>query len=316
MSSQSQQRAYAPEAVNSRLRVQLRALFGRRCRPKLPPRFPKNVSHYELLKEVGVGARGTVYLARDRRSHRLVAIKALRGYVDQESEQRFLREAACLSAINHPNIVAVHETIHRQESVFIVMKYLPGQTLDRVIAKRGLPLKTCFDYALQIAQAIDAIHSASMMHRDLKPTNFVIAKNDAVTLLDFGLAKVTNRKRRHSRSKRSNAPETRDGTILGTPGYMSPEQVRGQVADGRSDIFSFGAIFYEMLTGHPPFQETTEIATMSAILHKAPPKLPARIPSPVVRIVRRCLEKEPARRYQAAGELIAALTLASPVASI
>jgi eukaryotic-like serine/threonine-protein kinase len=314
MNSPSILRARATEAANGRLRAQIRALFRRPRRAKPPTRFPRTVSHYQLLKEIGAGARGTVYLARDRRSDRLVAIKALRGYADQESEQRFLREAECLSAVNHPNIVKVHKIIHRRESAFIVMEYLSGRTLNRVIAKRGLPLKTCYDYALQIARAIAAIHSASMIHRDLKPTNFVITKNGIIKLLDFGLAKVTSNRRGQSRNKPANAPETWEGTILGTPGYMSPEQVRGQAADQRSDIFSFGAILYEMLTGQRAFQESTEIETMSTILHKLPPKLPLRIPWPIGRVVRRCLEKNPTRRYQTAEELIAVLGLAAEVA--
>jgi serine/threonine protein kinase len=314
MKSPRIRRVRAAEAANDRLRAEIRALFPQRHRSKSPTRFPRTVSHYQLLREIGAGARGIVYLARDRRSDDLVAIKALRGDVNQESGRRFLREAECLAGVNHPNIVGVHKIIHRQESAFIVMEYLSGRTLDRVIAKGSLPLKACCEYALQIAQAIAAIHSAIMMHRDLKPTNLVIAKNGVIKLLDFGLAKVTGRRRCQSRNKARTAPETRAGTILGTPGYMSPEQVLGQPADRRSDIFSFGAILYEMLAGRRAFQRATEISTMNAILRKAPPKLPSRIPAPITRIVRRCLEKDPTRRYQKAEELIAALTLAAEVA--
>jgi serine/threonine protein kinase len=313
MNSQRQQRAQAPEAVKSRLRAQLRAIFGRRCRPKLPFHFPKNVSHYELLKEIGVGARGTVYLARERRSNQVVAIKILRRSTDREARLRFLREAACASAIAHPNVVRLYELILDREVAAIAMEYIPGKTLDCAIRRRGLPLKTCLDYALQIAKALAAIHSASMVHRDVKPANFVVTKDRRIKLLDFGLAKIIGWQRPSSRSYLS-ALETRDGTILGTPAYMSPEQALGQAADQRSDIFSFGILFYEMLTGHPAFRKNSEIEAMGAILHKAPHKLPARIPAPVRRIVRRCLEKDPTRRYQAAEELIAALTLAAKVA--
>lgn len=315
MNIQSQQRAQAPEAVNCRLRAQLRALFGRYRRPKPQALIPRTISHYELLKEIGAGSRGTVYLASDRRSLRVVAIKLLRRHTDQESLWRFLREAACASAIEHANVVSVYEIVQDREILAIVMEYVPGQPLAHLLPRRGLPLKTCLDYALQIAQGVAVIHSTGMIHRDLKPTNFIVTKEGTIKLLDFGLAKIIERKRRCcSLNNHLKAPKTREGTILGTPGYMSPEQVRGQAADQRSDIFSFGAIFYEMLTGRPVFRENSEIATMNAISRNAPPKLPSRVPAAVARIVRRCLEKDPTRRYQAAEELIAALTLATQVA--
>ena len=161
---------------------------------------------------------------------------------------------------------------------------------------------------LQIAQAVAAVHSVSMVHRDLKPANFIVTNDGTVKLLDFGLAKVVRSCRRCSpRTQRLNVPETQEGTILGTPAYMSPEQARSHATDQRSDIFSLGALFYEMLTGRRAFQESTAIETMSAILYKAPPTPPARIPSAVARIVRRCLEKEATRRYQTTQELVADL---------
>jgi serine/threonine protein kinase len=298
------------EARDERLRAELCALFSRRRRPKTRASVPTNLSHYQLLKNIGAGARGIVYLARDRRFDQLVAIKVLRSYLDRESRQRFLREAECASAMTHPNIVTVHKVVRNQGLDFIVMEYVAGRTLDRVISKRGLPLKTCLDYALQMAAALAAIHSAKMIHRDLKPANFLIGETGIVILLDFGLAKVVGRARRRQ-SANKQILETLDGTILGTPGYMSPEQVRGQAADPRSDVFSFGTTFYEMLTGRPAFREDTAIETMSAILRKAPPKLPARIPARIAAILRRCLAKEPSGRYKTAKELEAALTRAA-----
>jgi len=228
--------ARAAGAANSRLRRQLRSLFGRRCRLKPLPRFPKNLSHYELQKEIGAGGRGTVYLARDRRSHQVVAMKLLRRSTDRESRLRFLREAACASAIAHPNVVAVYEIVQDRGSVAIAMEYVRGKTLDRAMRGCRLPLKTCLDYALQIIEAVAAIHSASMVHRDLKPTNFIVTKNGTIKLLDFGLTKIIGW--RPSSRRNLSVPETPDGTILGTPAYMAPEQALGREADQRSDVFS------------------------------------------------------------------------------
>jgi serine/threonine protein kinase len=199
---------------------------------------------------------------------------------------------------------------------FVVMEYISGQTLDQVTPRRGLPSDVWLDYALQMAGALAAAHSQGIAHRDLKPSNFVMAKSGTIKLFDFGLAKPINlRHARQFRSENTNAFETAKGTILGTVGYMSPEQVRGESADLRSDIFSLGAIFYEILSGRRAFHEKTPIDTMSAILHNAPPKLPARIPAPIARIVRRCLEKERSRRYRTATDLATALTVAADLAA-
>lgn len=289
-------------AALSRLHAQLRVLFGWRHRSKRRF-FPETVSHYELLNEIGAGARGIVYRARDRRSHQLVALKLLRWHVGQESRRRFLREAACASAVAHPYIVRTFEIIQDEEWLGIVMEYVPGMTLSRAIPARGLPLKTFCRYALQIAGAVAAIHSAKIIHRDLKPANFVVMRDGGIKLLDFGLAKVISPRCRTIRNPRLNLPNTRDGTIQGTPDYMSPEQVQGHATDQRSDVFSLGSLFYAMLTGRPPFHGDSEIETMHAVLRKAPPKLPARIPPPVRDVVRRCLAKNPEARYDSATEV-------------
>ena len=299
-------------AANNRLRAELRALFGRH-RPLKTARvsIARTLSHYELGEKIGAGARGTVYLARDVRLDRLIAIKILPGRLcgNRESRRRFLREARCASAINHPNVVTIHDAGHEQGTDFLVMEYVQGRTLDQIIPKHGLSLDVCLDYALQMARALAAVQAAGMVHRDLKPSNFAIAKSGTVKLLDFGLAKlVRSRKRRNENSK---APETCEGTILGTVGYMSPEQVRGQAADQRTDIFSFGAIFYEMLTGRRAFQEGTAIQTMSAILDKAPPTMPRHIPPPIAMIVERCLQKNARQRYKTAHELLSILARAN-----
>jgi len=298
-------------AAEGRLRAEIRTLLGRRRRTKNSGSFSRTISHYELLKEIGVGAHGVVYLARDRRGNQLVAIKIHRATGSPQARERFLREAACISAFEHPNIVGVCELIQRQGSDALVMEYIRGKTLDRAIPLHGLPIRTYLLYAWQIADAVAAIHSAKMTHRDLKPRNFIVAKNGQVKLLDFGLAKVIDSRHQCPSRKGSQLIETRDGAIFGTVGYMSPEQVRGQTVGQRSDIFSLGTLFYQMLTGRCAFEKDTEIDSMAAILHAAPAKLPPRVPDAIARIVRRCLEKEPVRRYRTANELLDDLTLIS-----
>jgi len=298
----------AAPVASRRVRAELRALFGRCCCPNATrATFPSTIAHYELLKELGAGSRGVVYLARDRRANRFVAVKILPawGCANRDSRERFMREAACLSALSHPNIAAVYEMGQDHDVPFIAMEYLPGRTLNRVIPERGLPLGICVGYALQMARAIAVIHGESIIHRDLKPSNFWVAKCGAVKLLDFGLAKWLQRPPVYqSRNRGSETLETLEGTILGTASYMSPEQVRGQKVDRASDIFSFGVVFQEMLTGRRPFRAPTTIETMSAILREAPTKLPQRVPAPIAAIVLCCLEKKPNRRYKTAAELL------------
>lgn len=294
--------------TQERLRAELLAMFGRPPCPRSGAARTQVISHYELLEELGVGAKGTVYLARDQVLLRCVAIKILPLGADAETRRRFLSEARCGALFNHPNIVAVYELLKHHGMDLIVMEHVAGRTLDRVIPRHGLPLGTFLAYALQIAEAVGAIHATRMVHRDLKPANFVVKRNGAVKLLDFGLAKVLNdRGAGRSGGRKPKQPETPEGTILGTPGYMAPEQVRGEAADARSDVFSLGAVFYEMLTGRRAFREATPIETMIAILRKPPRKLPAHIPLPIARIVRRCLAKDPSRRYRTAKELAANL---------
>jgi serine/threonine protein kinase len=298
--------------ANERRFAEIRSLLGRRRRTEHSVFRPRSLSHYELLKRVGEGSRGTVYLARDRQLERFVAIKMMRGSEDPESRKRFLREARCAAAINHPNVVTIYEIGHDRQIDFIVMEYVPGKPLDQAITKHGMPLEICLTSALQMAGALAAIHGAKMIHRDLKPSNFVITTNGIVKLLDFGLAKVMTPRRARSSSKSgSERLETREGTIMGTTGYMSPEQVRGQPADRRSDVFSFGAILYEMLSGRRAFQAGSAVETMSAVLHETPRKLPARIPAPIAKTVRCALEKELGLRYPTAKELSTALALAA-----
>lgn len=300
------------KVANDRLRAQLSRLFGARPRQKFRVRSPRRIAHYELRKEIGAGAMGVVYRAWDRRWHRWVAIKIL-AHADQESRQRFHREARCAAALHHPNIVVVHELILQEALDATVMEYVPGRTLDRVIPRRGLPLRTFLDYAQQIAGSVAAVHDAGMIHRDLKPAN-VMVRNGVVVLLDFGMVKIVNRKRISPvLGCAEQLPVTVAGTIIGTAGYMSPEQVRGRPADQRSDIFGLGAIFYEMLAGHSAFGRRAPIETMSAILNQAPRPLSRRVPRVIDQIVRRCLAKKPTRRYRTVKELMLDLMHAAKV---
>ena len=225
---------HSAEAENERLRLEIGALFGRNRHQRTSSLRSSMVSHYELRKRIGAGAKGTVYLARDQHLNRSVAIKILRRQHagDEESRHRFFREARCASALNHPNIVTVYELGHDQGTDFVVMEYLDGQTLDRVTPRQGLDLEICLDYALQMTRAVAAAHLAGIAHRDLKPSNFLVANNGTIKLLDFGLAKVIAcRLARLSRDRRAKDLETRDGTILGTVGYMSSRtsfEVRGR----------------------------------------------------------------------------------------
>lgn len=309
-------------APNMRLRVELRDLFGRpRDQPHRVASAPKTVAHYELVKKIGIGATAVVYLARDKRLNRLVALKMLRhwGTGDQASKRRFLREATYISALSDPHVVTVYEMGRCHGTPYLVMEFVTGSTMDWVIPRRGMRLDRFLEYAIQIARGLEAIHRAGLVHRDLKPSNLIVAKNQTIKILDFSLAKqVVSADESKSRGQRPAVRETREGTILGTAGFMSPEQVRGESADQRSDIFSFGAILYEMLTGRRAFQGGNSIETMTAILHHTPRPLPRRVPQGISKIVWHCLAKKPSQRYQTieaiALDLIVAAKIASPPA--
>jgi serine/threonine protein kinase len=297
----------ALEKADRRRYADLRALFGW-TQPDATDAGPCVLAHFDVLRKIGSGTGGAVFLARDRHSKDYVAIKVLRPGADSESQSRFRREASCGLIVNHPNVVASRKILRHQELDFIVMEYVRGKTLSRVIRPRGLPVSVCRDYAHQMASAVGALHARKMLHRDIKPANFVVNKRGIVKLLDLGLAKLLEDDGATS-CHLANAAlfETQQGTILGTVGYMAPEQVRGQAADQRSDVFSLGAVFYEMLSGRRAFEEATPIETMNAILHKTPLPLPAHVPAPLAAIVRRCLQKNPARRYRTANDLADAL---------
>jgi len=254
------------------------------------------IGPFRIERELGRGAVGVVYLAHDTKLDRSVAIKSLPAEVmaNPKARSRFSREARLLASVNHPNIATIHEVLEEVEGVcYLVLEYVPGQTLAERIAGAKLKPDEALSIALQIAEAIAAAHEHDVIHRDLKPGNIKITPEGKVKVLDFGLAKSLG-----SEVADQHSTITEPGRVIGTPAYMSPEQARGQVTDKRSDIWSFGCVLYEMLTGQIPFKGETISDTLANILHKEPDwkKLPHNTPANIVVLMRRCLEKDPHRR--------------------
>jgi eukaryotic-like serine/threonine-protein kinase len=260
----------------------------------------QTLGHYRIESMLGEGGMGIVYKARDMHLHRPVAIKLLHPntVTNSERKRRFVQEARAASALNHPNIICVYDIDSADGSDFIAMEYVPGKTLDRCIGQRGLPLREALKYAVQIADALAKAHAAGIVHRDLKPANIMVTDEGTVKLLDFGLAKLTEPSTSDgSVVTQSMEPHTEEGAILGTVAYMSPEQAEGRKVDARSDIFSFGSVLYEMVTGRRAFKGDTNVSTLSAILHKEPLPMEG-IPPDLARVITRCLRKDPERRSQ------------------
>ncbi len=264
---------------------------------------------YEIVSLLGAGGMGEVYKARDGRLDRIVAIKVLPASfsADHDRMQRFAQEARATAALNHSNIVSIYDIGEEKGAPYVVTELLEGETLRERLKLGALSSRKAIDYAIQIARGLAAAHEKGIVHRDLKPENIFLTNDGAAKILDFGLAKLT---RPESQSGSADAPTmhaaTEPGLIMGTAGYMSPEQVRGKTADARSDIFAFGAILHEMLTGERAFKGETMADTMSAILKEEPAELSEsgkNIPPGLERIVRHCLEKNPAQRFQATGDL-------------
>jgi Tol biopolymer transport system component len=271
----------------------------------------RTISHYHVIEKLGIGGMGVVWKARDTRLDRFVALKFLPSATmgDPERKRRFALEAKAASALNHPNIVTVHEIDQTAGADFIVMEFVPGKTLGHLIGRKGLRLKNVIDYGVQIADALAAAHTAGIVHRDLKPGNIVINENGCVKVLDFGLAKLTEHDRSNPLTRTetmAEKPMTEEGVIVGTVSYMSPEQAEGRKVDARSDIFSFGAVLYEMITGQRAFPGASMVSILSAVLRDNPK--PAHefvegVPRDLNQIVMRCLQKDPNQRYQHAGDL-------------
>jgi eukaryotic-like serine/threonine-protein kinase len=267
------------------------------------------LSRYRIESKLGEGGMGVVYRARDTQLDRDVAIKVLPQdkVADPLRKQRFVQEAKAASALNHPGIVTVHDISSDGGVDFIVMEYVSGKTLDAVIPAKGLDVGRALRYAAAIADALAKAHEAGIVHRDLKPSNVVVTDDDHVKVLDFGLAKLLEPASEHSQAQ--TAALTDAGFVVGTAAYMSPEQARGNKLDGRSDIFSFGTVLYEMVTGRRPFEADSRVGLLAKILNDdpAPPSQYAAVPQDVERAILRCLRKDPARRYQTMADLKVAL---------
>jgi serine/threonine protein kinase len=275
---------------------------------------------YEVRAPLGAGGMGAVYLASDSRLGREVAIKVLpwESSADAASVRRFEKEARSASALNHPNIVTVYDVGSSEGTAWIAMERVEGETLRPRIQRGPLPMKTLLPIAAQIAEGLSKAHEAGIVHRDLKPENIMVTREGLVKILDFGLAKPAAG--RSPGQAAATETFTRPGLVMGTAGYMSPEQARGDAVDFRSDQFSFGAILYEMATGRRAFSRETAVDTLSAILHDDPPPIPAdgpSVPAPLLWVIERCLSKEPRLRYEATGDLARDLsTLRDRVAEV
>jgi serine/threonine-protein kinase len=266
----------------------------------------RRIGPYELGALLGAGGMGEVYRARDTRLNRVVAIKVLPAGMsnDRDLRERFEREARAVAALNHPHICVLHDVGNQDGVDFLVMEHLEGETLAARLAKGPLATDQAVQYAIEVASALERAHRAGIIHRDLKPGNIMLTDTGA-KLLDFGLAKIVD--------VDVDVTRTLEGTVLGTAAYMSPEQAQGKTLDARSDVFSFGAVLYEMASGHRAFGGHTTVQVLSSVLRDDPPALPAS--SPLSGIVRRCLAKEPSQRFQAMAEVQRALqqAWASPV---
>jgi len=264
----------------------------------------QTISHYRIVEKLGEGGMGVVYKARDTRLDRFVVIKVLPAekVADSERKDRFVKEAKAASSLNHPNIITIYDIGEAEGVDFIAMEFVSGKTLDQLISRHGMRLNEALKCSVQIADALARAHSAGIVHRDLKPGNIMVNDYGLVKVLDFGLAKLTEATLNSGDdSTRTLRPTTEEGKIVGTVSYMSPEQAEGKKVDARSDIFSFGAVLYEMVTGGQAFHGDTKASTLAAILKdspRPPSQLVDGLPREVERLISRCLRKEVNQRSQ------------------
>jgi serine/threonine protein kinase len=271
----------------------------------------EQISHYRIINQLGAGGMGEVYLAEDTQLGRKIALKLLpeKFTQDEDRVRRFEREARAASALNHPNIITIYEIGQVEATHYIATEFIDGQTLRQQIAGRKLTLNAALEVAIQVASALTAAHEAGITHRDVKPENIMVRRDGIVKVLDFGLAKLTERR---ATATDSDAPtkgkvETDPGTVMGTAQYMSPEQARGQEVDARSDIFSLGGVLYEMIAGRAPFEGPSANDVIAAILTKEPPPLSRfapEVPTELQRIAAKALRKERDERYQGIKDLL------------
>jgi len=273
-----------------------------------PPQLVDRLGRYQIVDLIGAGGMGVVYQARDTRLGRLVALKVMLpdAAVDPIRRKRFEREARATAALSHPNIVPIFDFGTEDGTTFIVSEFIRGRTLRALLQEERLAPARARDLGAQLADGLDAAHAAGVIHRDLKPENVLVNEDGQAKIVDFGLAKATG-----PGSPVATDDLTSSGTLLGTIGYMSPEQVERQPVDARTDIFALGAVLYEMLSGRPAFRGQGPLDTIDAILARPPAPLVSTADRPIkpalVRVVDRCLEKMPAARFQSAGDVARAL---------
>jgi serine/threonine protein kinase len=266
------------------------------------PENGQHISHYKILSAIGAGGMGEVYLAEDSKLDRRVALKILPSEFAEDTERmrRFVREAKSASALNHPNIITIYEIGESEGTHFIAAEFIDGRTLTEYAKRSPLRYISALEIAVQVASALDEAHSAGIIHRDIKPDNIMVRENGLAKILDFGIAKLSAQPAANGSSEDATAikPATSPGMIIGTANYMSPEQAKGKEVDARTDIFSFGVVLYEMISGDLPFEGENALEMIGAILHKEPKPLKAEVPDAISGIIGKCLKKDRDERYQ------------------